>query len=75
MSAVADHAVLAVQNETTGKAKMGLGDLNLLWTYQKEDSLTVQLVIPEVWPAPALVQHSVFQLLALAGLVAESDLW
>ena len=71
-----DHADPVAQNETTGKAKMGLGDLNLLWAYQREGSWKVLLVIPEVLLAPALGWHSVLQVLALTGfvVVAVADL-
>lgn len=71
-----EHADPVAQNEMTGKAKMGLGDLNLLWAYQREDSWTVLLVIPEVLLAPALGWHSVLQVSALTGfvIVAVADL-
>ena len=64
-----EHADPAARNEMTDKAKMGLGDLNLLWAYQREGSWTVLLVIPEVSLAPALGWHSVLQVSALAGFV------
>ena len=64
-----EHADPVAQNEMTDKAKMGPGDLNLLWAYQREDSWTVLLVIPEVLLAPALGWHSVQQVLAVTGLV------